>query len=108
MAWVCVAARAKTCASRFAPPCAAKRAVACTAPVRWKRGKDAEESGHITPTTWIASWLKAPRPDLGGRRPEDYLDTDKGRTLLFDLLGRMQSGAFVCPAVVCGDLFSKS
>jgi uncharacterized protein (DUF2384 family) len=43
---------------------------------------------------WTAKWLDSPQPALGGRRPADLMDTADGRSLVSDLLARMQSGAY--------------
>jgi putative toxin-antitoxin system antitoxin component (TIGR02293 family) len=55
------------------------------------------ESGTVPDfdsATWTAKWLDSSQPALGGRRPGDLMDTADGRTLVSDLLARMQSGAY--------------
>lgn len=44
---------------------------------------------------WVAAWLDQPQPALGGQRPAELMDTTDGRTIVSDLLARMQSGAYV-------------
>jgi putative toxin-antitoxin system antitoxin component (TIGR02293 family) len=43
---------------------------------------------------WVAAWLERPQPALGGRRPGELMDTADGRSLVHDLVARMQSGAY--------------
>jgi putative toxin-antitoxin system antitoxin component (TIGR02293 family) len=43
---------------------------------------------------WMATWLEAPHPALGGKRPAELMDTAEGRAIVSDLLGQMQSGAY--------------
>ncbi len=43
---------------------------------------------------WMARWLDRPQPALGGRRPGELMETADGRTLVSDLLARMQSSAY--------------
>ena len=43
---------------------------------------------------WFAAWMVEPSPALGGRKPEDLLETADGREAVSRLLGQMQSGAF--------------
>lgn len=43
---------------------------------------------------WVARWLDRPHPALGGRRPGELMDTAEGRTLVSDLIARMQSAAY--------------
>ena len=44
---------------------------------------------------WVAAWLDQPQPALGGQRPAALMDTADGRTIVSDLIARMQSGAYV-------------
>ncbi len=46
------------------------------------------------PAKWFGEWISLPLPALGGRRPEDLLDTADGRELVSKLLAQMQSGAY--------------
>lgn len=43
---------------------------------------------------WVATWLDQPQPALGGKRPAELMDTADGRTIISDLIARMQSGAY--------------
>ncbi len=55
------------------------------------------ESGDPTgfdAAVWIAAFLDAPSAALGGRRPREFTDTDAGRTTVFMLVRRIQSGAY--------------
>jgi putative toxin-antitoxin system antitoxin component (TIGR02293 family) len=46
------------------------------------------------PGKWVAEWIGTPQPALGGRRPDELLDTAEGQGMVSDLLARMQSGAY--------------
>src|ERR1035437_7313984 len=50
------------------------------------RGFDAAE--------WVASWITAPSPALGGDTPASYMDTSEGQELVSGLIAKMQSGAY--------------
>ena len=39
-------------------------------------------------------WLKAPRPQLGGKAPLDFADTELGCQEVVNLLGRIEHGVF--------------
>ena len=43
---------------------------------------------------WVAAWLDRPQPALGGKRPGELMDTADGRSIVSDLVARMQSGAY--------------
>jgi putative toxin-antitoxin system antitoxin component (TIGR02293 family) len=43
---------------------------------------------------WFAAWMAAPAPALGGRKPEELLETADGREAVSRLLSQMQSGAY--------------
>jgi putative toxin-antitoxin system antitoxin component (TIGR02293 family) len=43
---------------------------------------------------WVAQWLDQPLPALNGGRPGDLMDTAEGQTMVSQLLGRLQSGAY--------------
>lgn len=43
---------------------------------------------------WTADWLEEPNDALGGRTPDEFMDTSDGRTLVSGLVARMQSGAY--------------
>ena len=42
---------------------------------------------------WVAAFLDAPSPALGGRRPRDLTNTSEGRAVVTTLVAQMQSGA---------------
>ncbi len=43
---------------------------------------------------WFSAWIAEPSPALGGRKPEELLETADGREAVSRLLAQMQSGAF--------------
>jgi len=43
---------------------------------------------------WVAKWIETPQPALGGKRPDELMDTADGRRLVSELIARMQSGAY--------------
>jgi uncharacterized protein (DUF2384 family) len=45
-------------------------------------------------TRWTIDWLAEPNPALGGRTPNEFLNTPEGRALISGLLAQMQSGAY--------------
>src|SRR5882757_3630565 len=54
-----------------------------------------EESGEpagFDAARWVADWIKTPQRALGGKRPDELLDTADGRQLVSDLIARQQSG----------------
>lgn len=56
-----------------------------------------EESGRpegFDAAAWVAQWLEAPVPALGGQRPAELMDTPEGQALVSQLVARMQSGAY--------------
>jgi uncharacterized protein (DUF2384 family) len=60
----------------------------------------AAESTHPAAATldveqWLLAWLTVPQPALGGRRPEEMLDTPVGVDAVARVLGAISSGAFV-------------
>jgi uncharacterized protein (DUF2384 family) len=60
----------------------------------------AAESTHPAAATldverWLLHWLTVPQPALGGRRPEEMLDTAEGVDAVSRVMGAIQSGAFV-------------
>ena len=42
---------------------------------------------------WLGEWIRKPQPALGGRRPEELLDTPTGQAAVMRVLGAMESGA---------------
>jgi putative toxin-antitoxin system antitoxin component (TIGR02293 family) len=56
-----------------------------------------KESGNpkgFDAAKWVAAWLDRPQPALGGKRPAELMDTSDGRSIVSDLIARMQSGAY--------------
>lgn len=56
-----------------------------------------EQSGDTTgfdAAKWVARWMEEPSPALGGNRPAAYMDNVEGQELVFNLVARMQSGAY--------------
>lgn len=56
-----------------------------------------EQSGNpdgFDAARWLAGWIAAPVPALGGRPPASYLATLEGQRVVADLLSMIQSGAF--------------
>jgi len=56
-----------------------------------------KESGNpegFDAAKWVAAWLERPQPALGGKRPAELMDTADGRSIVSDLIARMQSGAY--------------
>lgn len=56
-----------------------------------------KESGNpegFNAAKWVAIWLDQPQPALGGKRPAELMDTADGRSIVSDLVARMQSGAY--------------
>lgn len=43
---------------------------------------------------WFGDWIVQPAPALGGRKPEEFLDTSDGREAVSKLLAQIQSGAY--------------
>jgi putative toxin-antitoxin system antitoxin component (TIGR02293 family) len=44
---------------------------------------------------WLGQWLEVPQPALGGLRPADLLDTETGTQMVHQVLGAMESGAYL-------------
>jgi uncharacterized protein (DUF2384 family) len=44
---------------------------------------------------WLLRWLTVPQPALGGRRPDEMLDTPAGVDAVARVMGAIMSGAFV-------------
>ena len=56
-----------------------------------------EESGNpegFDARRWTEAFLVRPMPALGGRTPNEFLETEEGQTLIENLISRMQSGAY--------------
>ena len=43
---------------------------------------------------WVAGWVGQPHAALGGRKPDELLDTTTGQSLVADVLGSAASGAY--------------
>lgn len=43
---------------------------------------------------WVAQFIDAPHPALGGQRPADLMRTDEGSRMVSTLIAQMQSGAY--------------
>ena len=43
---------------------------------------------------WVAAFLDASSPALGGRPPREFLDTSDGRAIVFRLVMQMQTGTY--------------
>lgn len=52
------------------------------------------ETEGFDAAAWLADWLEERLEALGGRKPAQLLDTSEGRTIVSNLLARMQSGAY--------------
>lgn len=52
------------------------------------------DSTNFEPAKWFSSWIQTPMQALGGRKPEEFLDTSDGREAVASLLAQMQSGAY--------------
>ncbi len=60
----------------------------------------AEDSTHpdaasLDTSRWLGAWIRKPQPALGGRRPEELLDTPTGIDAVMRVLGAIQSGASI-------------
>jgi putative toxin-antitoxin system antitoxin component (TIGR02293 family) len=44
---------------------------------------------------WLGQWLELPQPALNGLRPSDLLDTETGTQMVHQVLGAMESGAYL-------------
>ena len=56
-----------------------------------------KESGNpegFNAAKWFSEWIEQPVAALGGRKPEELLDTSDGREAVSRLLAQMQSGAY--------------
>lgn len=56
-----------------------------------------QESGQpegFNAAHWVSEWLTRPAPALGGKRPDELMDTSEGRRIISELVSRMQSGAY--------------
>lgn len=53
-----------------------------------------EQVGHVDVGRWLGEWLQTPMPALGGKRSTEVLDVPAGQTVVFRLLGSLESGAY--------------
>lgn len=56
-----------------------------------------KESGNphgFDAAKWVAAWLDRTQPALGSKRPAEFMDTADGRSIVSDLIAKMQSGAY--------------
>lgn len=56
--------------------------------------KQSGEPAGFKPAKWFGEWIEQPAAALGGRKPEELLDTADGREAVARLLAQMQSGAY--------------
>lgn len=52
------------------------------------------DSAGFDAAKWLADWLDAPCPALGGKMPVEYLDTHEGVHVVRRLLAQMETGAY--------------
>jgi putative toxin-antitoxin system antitoxin component (TIGR02293 family) len=55
---------------------------------------DTETTPEFDAAKWLASWLAAPLPALGGATPASFMDTVEGQKYVGNLLKMTQSGAY--------------
>ena len=56
-----------------------------------------EESGNpegFDAVQWTDAFLLRPMPALGGKTPNEFMDTEDGQALIENLISRMQSGGY--------------
>lgn len=56
--------------------------------------KESGDPKGFKPAKWFSEWIEQPAKPLGGRKPQDLLDTNDGREAVSKLLSQMQSGAY--------------
>lgn len=56
---------------------------------------DTEHVPDFDAAKWLANWLAAPLPALGGATPASFMDTVEGQKYVGNLLEMAQSGAYV-------------
>ncbi len=56
--------------------------------------RESGEPSGFHPARWFGEWISQPVPALGGRRPDELLDTADGRETVSRLLAQMQSGVY--------------
>lgn len=55
---------------------------------------DTENAPEFDAAKWLANWLAAPLPALGGATPGSFMDTVEGQKYVGNLLEMVQSGAY--------------
>ena len=55
---------------------------------------DPESAPEFNAAKWLANWLGAPLPALGGAKPGSFMDTVEGQKYVGNLLEMTQSGAY--------------
>ncbi|WP_234484666.1 antitoxin Xre-like helix-turn-helix domain-containing protein [Noviherbaspirillum pedocola] len=55
---------------------------------------DADSAPDFDAAKWLASWIAAPLPALGGATPASFMDTVEGQKHIGNLLDMAQSGAY--------------
>ena len=55
---------------------------------------DTESTPEFDAAKWLAGWLAAPLPALGGATPASFMDTVEGQKYVGNLLEMVQSGAY--------------
>ena len=55
---------------------------------------EAERAPEFDAAKWLANWLAAPLPALGGETPGSFMDTVEGQKYVGNLLEMAQSGAY--------------
>jgi putative toxin-antitoxin system antitoxin component (TIGR02293 family) len=56
--------------------------------------QEAGDPAQFDAPRWMARWMHAPLPALGGRTPASYFDTVEGQKLVSRLLAMMRGGAY--------------
>lgn len=54
-----------------------------------------EQAPGFDTAHWLGRWLEQPQPALNGLRPSDLLDTETGTQMVHQLMGAMESGAYL-------------
>jgi uncharacterized protein (DUF2384 family) len=55
---------------------------------------DTDSAPEFDAAKWLANWLAAPLPALGGATPASFMDTVEGQKYIGNLLEMAQSGAY--------------
>jgi hypothetical protein len=53
------------------------------------------DAASLDVAAWLAAWLHVPQPALGGRAPQDMLDSEEGVAAVLRVLGAIQSGVYL-------------